>query len=85
MNFSVKVGTTLSHYSDCGLVLHPCKFGCSLLPALGGAALGKWSLLGSARINCLEIGPISYNGRKHFIGLSLDLGPNECIFLMKVY
>ena len=62
-----------------GLNFHPWKFWCPLLPALGAAALGKWSLLGRARVNCLKLGPIYFNCWKHFERLSLDLGPNEHI------
>ena len=77
----VKVGNTHSHFSvkACGLFLHLWKFVCPLLPALGAAALGKWGLLGRARVNFLEIVPISYNFWKRFEGLSLDLVPNEHI------
>ena len=78
----VKVRMTLSHFwvKACSLILHPWKLGCPLLLALGAAALQKWSLLERARINCLEIWPMSYNCWKHLAGLSLDLGPNEHIY-----
>ena len=61
-------GHTYVHFNlkYCGLVFHPWMFGCRLLTALGAAALGNWVLLGHARVNCLEIWPISYNFWKHF-------------------
>ena len=40
--------------NDVGLVLHPSKFGCPLLPTLGAAALEKWSLLGCAGNDCFR-------------------------------
>ena len=42
----VEVEITLSHFpvKDCGLVFHPWKFGCPILPALG--AVAPKSLLG---------------------------------------
>ena len=69
-----EVRMTLSYLlvKACGLVIHPYKCGCALLCSLGAVAIGKWSLLGRARIYCLEILPISYNCWKHFRGLSID-------------
>ena len=56
----VKVGSTLSHFSVTACVLHSWQCGCAFLGALGAVALSKISLLGRARINCLEIWPIYY-------------------------
>ena len=68
-----------------GLNFHPSKFGCPLLPTLGATALGKGSLLGRARVNCLDVWPMSYSCREHFKELSLYFGPNENILYKKVY
>ena len=48
------------------------------------ARVRKWSLLGLALINCLEIEPISYNSWKYCRGLSLVLGSNEHVYYIKV-
>ena len=49
--------SSLFHFSvnACGLVLHPYKCEYAFPYALGAIVLREWTILGRARINCLDI------------------------------